>query len=146
MTNSEVLQKINDLKLEIDEQTLLCKNIVKVENVTSKDIQNLLDSTLEKIDTLKKYQQIILNRNYLEFIEYNSENINIQTLIKRKEKLLLKKKFETILINSYNDTEGLVKISIDAFQHVQEYKKELSKIHSILNIFNNTQFKLEEYK
>lgn len=143
-TNSDLLLKISILKNEIEDQIHLCSNVSKLEQVDRKSLLEISASTEEKIDKLKTYQKIILKRNANTEVTFKGASIKVEDLIKLKEGLLLKKKLKNILINIPSENEELLKISLEAFQSVQEYKKDLSLIHKILNDFNNMQFKLED--
>lgn len=146
ITNSEILTKINILKNEIDEQTQLCSSIVKLDKIDSLSVIGLVSSTEEKINTLKKYQHILMLRNAETDLKYGDITVKAQLLIKIKEGLLLKKKIKTILISTSSNEKELLNVSLEAFQSIQEYKKELSLIHNILENFNNEPFNLEDYK
>jgi hypothetical protein len=146
ITNSEILTKINVLKNEIDEQTQLCKSIVKLDKIDSLSVIELVSSTEEKINSLKSYQHILMLRNAEADLEYDGRIVKAQLLIKIKEGILLKKKIKTILISTTSNEKELLNVSLEAFQSVQEYKKELTIIHDVLEQFNNKQFNLEDYK
>lgn len=145
MTNSEILQRIVELKTEINEQTDLCSNIFKLKTVDAKSINELIADTESKIELLKKYQAIISTRNMNKILIFRDAQYIALDLIKLKEEILLKKKLKQVLINTKSDQEELLQISLEAFQSIQDYKKSLGEIHIILEEFNNETFDIEEY-
>ena len=145
-TNSTILTKIIELKTDIDDQITLCSNVFKLDKVNEKDLTDLIESTTDKIDELKDLQLIIANRNAKETLEYNSRTYFAQELIKIKEGLLLKKKLKINLVGSAPEQDAAIYISLEAFQAVQRYKKELNEIQSILETFNNKKFNLQDYR
>lgn len=145
MTNSEILQRIVELKTQIDEQTDLCSNIFKLKTVDAKSIRELITDTEVKIGQLKNYQAIITVRNINKIITYQGRQYTALDLIKLKEEILLRKKLKQLLINTKSDQEELLQISLEAFQSIQDYKKSLGEIHILLEEFNNETFDIEEY-
>ncbi len=146
MTNSELMITITELKSEIENQTHLCGNVFKLESADTRALHDIIESTDIKIDQLKQYQKILNIRNYTEIFTFNHKEITVSDLIKIKETLLLKKKLKSSLIHSSPEQEELIQISLKAFQDVQEYKKQLSEIHIILEKFNTTIFKIKDYE
>lgn len=146
ITNSDLLLQISVLKNEIEDQIHLCSNVSKLGHIDGNSLLEIVNSTEEKIDKLKRYQKIILKRNADTNVMFKDMNIKVKDLIKLKEGLLLKKNLKNILINIPSENDKLIEISLEAFQAVQEYKKDLSLIHEILNDFNNIQFNLEEHE
>lgn len=144
-TNSAILSKIIELKTDIDDQTNLCSNIFKLEVIKESDVYGLIDSTSLKIDELKSLQNIISNRNYLEHVKFQDKDYSIQELIKFKEGILLKKTLKTALIGSTPSQANIIKISLEAFQSIQEYKKTLLEIQTILTEFNQALFEIKDY-
>jgi len=142
MTNSEILTLSQSLKTEIADQTSLCTNLFRSEKVSIDDLDSLVNSTKEKIDSLKNYQRILYIRNQL-MITYKQKEISYQTIIRIKEGLLLKKKLYSSLIG--DSSNNLVNLSLEAFQSVQEYKKDLTEIYNILETFNNSTFNIQDY-
>ena len=143
MTNSSLLLQISDLKNEIEDQTNLCPNIFKLENVRADSVIELIETTIVKIDKLKNYQNIMILRNN-SVILFNEQEISVQELIKMKEGLLLKKKLKTHLTKS-SSNDNLIQIALEAFQDIQDYKKLLSEIHTTLEKFNNIEFEIKDY-
>jgi len=145
MTNGEILQKITELRTEVDEQTHLCSSIFKLDNVESKSIRELTESILDKIDTFKRYQAVIGKRNVNKTLVFKGNDYSAIDLIKIKEGILLKKQLNQMLINTNSEQDQMLQISLEAFQSIQDYKKSLSEIHIILQEFNNEQFDIKEY-
>ena len=145
-TNSEVLSKIIELKTDIDDQTNLCSNIFKLDVIKESEVYGLIESTSLKIDELKNLQNIISTRNYIETVSFRDKLYTIQELIKIKEGILLKKALKTALIGSTPTQSNIIKISLEAFQSIQEYKKTLLEIQTILTEFNNKPFDIKDYK
>ncbi len=141
MTNSEILTMSQALKTEITDQTSLCSNLFR-SDISGKDLEALVNSTQEKIDELKFYQHVIYNRNQEKTI-YKNKEISYQEIIRIKEGLLLKKKLQTSLIGDSGN--NLVNLSLEAFQKVQEYKKDLTMIYNILETFNNSTFNIQDH-
>ena len=146
MTNSNLMIDINTLKSEIQNQTHLCDNIFKLDDTKKDDINDLLESTISKIEIFKYYQKVLNIRNFIEIITYNEKEMTVSTLIKIKETLLLKKNLKNSLIHTSPAHKDLIEISLKAFQDVQEYKKQLSVIHIVLEKFNNEQFEIKDYE
>lgn len=141
MTNSEILTMSQALKTEINDQISLCSNLFR-SDISGKDLESLVNSTDEKIDELKFYQHVIYIRNQEKTV-YKDETITYQSIIRIKEGLLLKKKLQTSLIGDSGN--NLVNLSLEAFQKVQEYKKDLTMIYNILETFNNSTFNIQDY-
>jgi hypothetical protein len=144
-TNSELLSKIIELKTDIDDQTNLCSNIFKLDVIKESDVYGLIESTSLKIEELKSLQNVISNRNYLEHVVFQDKDYSVQELIKFKEGIILKKTLKTALIGSTPTQSNIIKISLEAFQSIQEYKKILIEIQTILTEFNNTPFELKDF-
>ncbi len=145
MTNSELLQRITELRTEIDEQTNLCASIFKLDNVESGSVKELSDSIISKIDQFKKYQAIINKRNIHKILIYQNTDYAAIDLIKIKEGILLKKQLKQLLISTNSEQDKMLQISLEAFQSIQDYKKSLSEIHIILQEFNDEKFDIKEY-
>ncbi len=145
MTNSKLLTLITELKTEIGDQINLSTNIFKLENTDASSIHQLVDTTLNKITKLKNYQLVITLRN-LKIVTYKDQETQVYKLIKLREELLLKKQLMTPLIRSTPSNDELVKLSLEAFQKIQEYKTQLDEIYYILNTFNNEEYEIKDYE
>lgn len=143
MNNSEILQRIVELRTEIEEQTNLCSNIFKL-SAEPAAINEVIESTELKIDQLKDYQAIINRRNFGKTVIFRDVTFTVADLIKLKEGLLLKKQLKAALINTKSEESEMVQISLEAFQSIQDYKKSLGEIHTILEKFNNEPFNTKD--
>lgn len=144
-TNSEILTRIVELKTDIADQTNLCSNIFKLEHIKESDVHEVINSTTIKIDELKRLQNVISTRNYNEKLNFDGQEFSAQSLIKYKEGIQLKKELKTALIGSTPKQDNIIKISLEAFQSIQTYKKILADIQTILTTFNNNKFNIEDY-
>lgn len=140
MTNKEALQTISDLKNEIDSQKLLCSNLIKLSKVDHNVLIELQQNILQNIDNYKKYQGQLIQRNSECTLTHNNKSIIASELIRRKEALLLKKDFELTLVSIETHDEDILKVSLEAFQNVQKYKKEIAVILQTLNNYNNQEW------
>jgi len=141
-TNSTILNRISDLKSDIEDQTQLINKLID-QKVQEEDLIVLLQDTEKKIEEMKEYQKILMNRNFSTIVKYKNQEISIANLIKLKESYILKKDlYQKVLMT---DSENLHLLKI-AFQKTQELKVDLNKIHSILSNFNTSQFEEKSHK
>jgi len=140
MTNKELLQSMSELKNDIDAQKQLGSNLLKLKNIDILTLQEIRSNIESAIEKLKDQQETLILRNTTNAIQHLGVEYRASKLIRMKEELTLKLEFESILANVVSDDEKIIRISLEAFQKVQQYKKEIGQILNTLNNYNNQEW------
>lgn len=146
ITNSQILQSITDKKNAIKESSMLLEKISSLSNIDTKSIDSLKSQLHEDITDFKELQYLIQQRNFNNVLEYNGQETSVFKLIKIKEKYMMFSEIDSILIAKSSNNDDFLKIALTSYQDTVGYKKEISKIQSLLNKFNNEPFTKETYE
>ena len=137
MTNNLALQTINDLKNKILDQKRISSNLIKLNTIDIGALSTIRESLMLAITELKNLQEILISRNSTTMLDFEGEILSASNLIRKKEAILMKLEFEETVAAIISDDDEIIKISLEAFQNVQKYKKQNKKILTILNKYNN---------
>jgi len=135
---SDLLKKIQDIKTDNRDKNSLLSNIIKTDQCSEQDFQELVQDIEKDLGLLEIYETEIINRNY-QTVVFDNKTYKIIELIKYKMVLGLKLDLSNIIINASSkvDNNVMIKHSLDEFKKSRNYQDQILQINKILSQFNN---------
>jgi len=135
---SDLLKKIQDIKTDNRDKNSLLSNIIKTDQCSEQDFQELVQNIEKDLGLLEIYETEIINRNY-QTVVFDNKTYKIIELIKYKMVLGLKLDLSNIIINASSkvDNNVMIKHSLDEFKKSRNYQDQILQINKILSQFNN---------
>ncbi len=144
LSTSQIIKEISELKGELGNSIHFLKKTMKnlIKTISKNELKEIIDNTYSINAKLLSYQNELISRNHNKTINFNGELRSPIELLKIKEKLLFDKKINQIIIETDEDSDELLELSISAFRSSQKNKTDLNELHNLLEEYNNKKGKI----